>query len=111
MSRETLRRYYDNVIPLPKIVDDAESVRKLERVRKEHDAFEGLFEKGCGNNMRGVSGTLWAAYNSVIEYTDYRKTRSSYEKRLQSVWFGRGAALKARAFRVAETWSTFSNAA
>lgn len=60
-----------------------------------------LFDQGVGSRMRGVEGTLWAAYNGVTELIDHRQTKQTDDKRLDSIWFGDGYLAKARAFRVA----------
>ena len=103
-SQKTLHQYYDNVIPLPTAIKDPMTERKYEYVKKQHEAFEVVFQGGRGRDLKGVSGTLWAAYNSIVELTDYKKTKSSQEKRLESIWFGRGASLKVKAFQVADSW-------
>ncbi len=60
--------------------------------------------------MPEVRGTLWAAYNGVTELIDHRKARpygaDTTLGRLNSIWFGRGAAIKERALRVAEQMAT-----
>ena len=60
--------------------------------------------------MPEVRGTLWAAYNGVTELIDHRKARQHSADttlgRLNSIWFGRGAAIKERALRVAEQMAT-----
>ena len=60
--------------------------------------------------MPKVRGTLWAAYNGVTELIDHRKARQhdadTTLDRLNSIWFGRGAAIKERALRVAEQMAT-----
>jgi hypothetical protein len=56
-----------------------------------------------------VRGTLWDAYNGVTELIDHRKTPYDADTtldRLNSIWFGRGAAIKERALRVAEQMAT-----
>ena len=54
--------------------------------------------QAIGADIDGFGGTLWGAYNSVVEYADYRKKSKD---RLNSVWFGGGARLKERAFHEA----------
>ncbi|MCK4820476.1 DUF945 domain-containing protein, partial [bacterium] len=105
LSQKTLHQYYNNVIQLPTAIKGPVTERKYEYVRKQHDAFEIVFKNGRGSNLKGVSGTLWAAYNSIVEFTDYKRTKSSQEKRLKNIWFGRGASLKVRAFQVADSWA------
>ena len=66
-----------------------------------------LFESGRGQDQYGVQHTTWAALNAVTEYVDhYRPTRARTAEqranhRLQSQWFGSGAALKAKAWSLA----------
>ncbi len=63
------------------------------------------FEKGMGNDMAGVKGTAWTAYNAVTQYlTHERSTRvtdgfkSEDEARLNSLWFGSSQKLNAQAW-------------
>ena len=111
LSKKTLHQYYNNVIPLPTILDSDIKERQYKWVKKQHWAFEELFESGRGSDIRGVQGTLWAAYNSIVEFTDYKKTLKSPNKRLKSIWFGHGASIKVKAFRIADSWEEVSKAA
>jgi phage/plasmid-like protein (TIGR03299 family) len=38
---------------------------------------EYFFDEGKGNRQPGVHGTLWAAYNGVIELVDHRETKQA----------------------------------
>jgi phage/plasmid-like protein (TIGR03299 family) len=49
--------------------------------------IETLFEKGRGNDMAGVKGTAWAAYNAVTEYITHERGRSD-DNRVNAAWFG-----------------------
>lgn len=60
-----------------------------------------LFESGRGNDMPGVKGTMWAAYQAVNEYLGYERGQEA--NRLDSMWFGDSARLNERAFKVALT--------
>lgn len=52
--------------------------------------------------MKGVRGTLWAAYNAITHFEDYRiGAKESNADRLNRVWFGDGAAVKLRALEKA----------
>lgn len=52
--------------------------------------------------MPGVKDTWWAAYNAVTRFEDYRQARDETpSKRLERVWFGRGADLKVNALNEA----------
>jgi phage/plasmid-like protein (TIGR03299 family) len=66
-----------------------------------------LFEEGKGQDIPGVKGTMWAAFNAVTEYIDHhRQTRGNStlakaDHRLKSQWFGSGAQLKTQAWDLA----------
>ena len=49
-----------------------------------------------GSDLAGVAGTRWAMLNAVTELVDHERGRSN-NTRIDSAWFGAGAALKARA--------------
>lgn len=70
---------------------------------RAEDKLTELFETGRGNSERGVRGTLWAAYNAVTEYEDYRPyyAAENASRRLEHVWWGLGAKVKFRALQVA----------
>ena len=59
-----------------------------------------LFEHGRGNDLPGVRGTLWAAYNAITEYIQYERGDDA-NRRLDSTWFGTGQQLNARALDAA----------
>lgn len=49
-----------------------------------------------GSDIPGVAGTRWGLLNAVTELVDHERGRSA-NTRLESAWFGTGAALKNRA--------------
>jgi hypothetical protein len=55
---------------------------------------------GRGNTLPSVSGSYWTAYNGVSEWLGYARGRSQ-GSRLNSLWFGDGAALNKHALEVA----------
>lgn len=99
-TSEQLDAYFKAVYPDPVDADPT-------RARKIRETFERLFETGIGLDMPGIKHTTWAAYNTVTEWVDHhRPTRARIpeariNQRLQSSWFGSGAALKARAWNLA----------
>lgn len=100
MDKQRLHKYFHQVFPEPNR-EDQDAAHEAESHRKWAAYF---FEKGRGNDRPGVQGTLWAAYNGITEYVDHcrkRKSPQSDDRRLNSIWFGEGAQIKARAFRVA----------
>ena len=54
------------------------------------------FDSGMGQNIEGVSGTYWAAYNAVTEYLNYEKGRNT-QNRLDSLWFGQNGVMSQKA--------------
>jgi phage/plasmid-like protein (TIGR03299 family) len=67
---------------------------------RSFDNIAPLFEKGRGNDMPGVKGTLWAAYNAVTEFLAHERGKDD-ETRLDSMWFGGGASINQRALATA----------
>ena len=59
-----------------------------------------LFEKGRGNDMLGVKGTYWAAYNAINEYLQYERGTEN-AGRMDSMWFGDSAAKNKKALDTA----------
>ena len=57
--------------------------------------------EGKGSRMDGVQGTAWGWLNAVTEYADHHVRATSAENRMQSAWFGTGAALKDKALEIA----------
>jgi hypothetical protein len=46
-----------------------------------------------------VKGSLWAAYNGVAEYIDYRRfEKGSDDRQLNAIWFGDGYSDKGAGF-------------
>ena len=80
--------------------------------RKNHALYESLrlFEYGVGNDLPGVRGTAWAAYNAVTEYVDHVRPQGAMAtagnvddpliagKRLYSSWFTSGQDIRQRAW-------------
>lgn len=104
-TRQQLDQYFRELYPDP--VDGNKT--RAANVRQE---LFRLFEQGKGQDMPGVKHTVWAAFNAVTEYVDhFRPARGSNtedrrSRRLESNWFGSGAALKARAWTLALDMTT-----
>jgi hypothetical protein len=104
LTTENLNTYLARVFPDPKRRKDQkdhsyeEALSKVIQTRKK---AELLFENGKGNKQAGIAGTLWAAYNGVIELIDHHQTHANSWQRLDSLWFGDGASIKDVAYREA----------
>lgn len=53
---------------------------------------------GKGSNLASASGTAWGLVNAVTEYVDQHRRARNQDYRLDSAWFGQGAAIKEKAF-------------
>jgi phage/plasmid-like protein (TIGR03299 family) len=75
-----------------------ENVNLMERRREGAKMlFEGM---GTGMDTKAAKGTVWGAYNAVVETEDYRKGRHN-DQIASSSLFGERAASKKRAFEYA----------
>ena len=58
---------------------------------------------GKGNTDEAVKGTLWAAYNGVTEFADFKLVAGTRTQsgRVERSWFGDGSKLKESAYETA----------
>jgi len=103
VSQDRLTEYLAQVFPDPEPTDTVTPryERAVAQVQNQRRWSAELFEQGAGNRLKGVTGTLWAAYNGVTEMVDHRDYGFGANRRLFNVWFGTGYSTKARAFNVA----------
>jgi phage/plasmid-like protein (TIGR03299 family) len=76
-------------------------VQEQHKFRREaYGKVMELVEVGRGQTAQ-VRGTRWGMFNAVAEYADYYQPNraGTTEARLRSTWYGRGAELKAAAWR------------
>ncbi len=95
-------------------VKDQEVARFIQRVMSSNEAptsetareahgramrrVLALFEgQGRGSELQASKGTAWGLLNAVTEFVDHERRARSAAYRLDSAWFGQGAALKERA--------------
>jgi phage/plasmid-like protein (TIGR03299 family) len=102
-TEATLRKYVETVFE-PELEargqDGKDTEARTESVDRLMAKVLPLFQSGRGNNLPGVSGTLWAAYNAVTEYQTWERGREN-DTRLDSLWFGQNGKTNERAFEVA----------
>lgn len=67
-------------------------------INKSKSLFEG---HGRGAMLQSARGTAFGLLNAVTEYVDHERRAKSTDHRLDSAWFGAGAAIKGRAFDLA----------
>lgn len=97
---KTLRAYVEQVFRAEvetRTVSEEDTQKSLNRL---HAKIVPLFEKGRGNDMPGVAGTMWGAYNAVSEYLTWERGKNA-NTRLDSLWFGDAAKLNAKAYEQA----------
>lgn len=101
---DEIKAYVEGLFPIPSKrpgVDQNPRAAALyaARVRKVISIREKILElaqNGRGTEIEGVKGSLWGAFNAVLEYVDhYAETRSD---RLAYAMLGTGASLKREAF-------------
>lgn len=107
MDEKRLGEYIDKVFPL----DDVQDQKKRGKIEQQRKESVYLYANGKGNAAKGVQATLWAAYNGITEFADHRMVAGtrSQSSRVDRLWFGDAARLKATAFEAAvelsQTWS------
>ena len=81
----------DNSVPL----NDQPNTKAIQNV---YTLFSG---EGQGSALTAASGTAWGLLNGVTEFVDQHRRARSTDHRLDSAWFGPGAAIKEKAFHEA----------
>ena len=62
----------------------------------------GLYSgNGKGSDLVSASGTAWGLVNGITEYVDIHRRARNQDYRLDSAWFGQGAAIKQRGLATA----------
>ena len=67
-------------------------------LQKVQSLFEG---HGRGSELDSAKGTAWGLLNAMTEFVDHERRSRSDENRLDSAWFGQGAAMKQKALDLA----------
>jgi len=102
MTDVTLDKYLHDVFPDPKRKKDEKLYEyELARAKTNREWSKYFFENGVGNNLPGVSGSLWGAFNGVTELIDHKVTKQSHDRKLNTIWFGDGATVKSKAYKLA----------
>jgi phage/plasmid-like protein (TIGR03299 family) len=92
--------YFDGLLP----VADSDRAQKIRGATLA--AFYTNFQN-VRNNLRGIGGTMWSAFNSVSDFYEHQKPfrgkgdLARAESRLNSNWFGSANAVKQTAYKLA----------
>lgn len=90
VNRETAIKFLTELLA----TKDEVSTRKMNQIQDVYSLYAG---RGKGSQMEGSAGTLWGLLNAVTEHVDHHAGRTA-NTRMNSAWFGAGAALKTEAF-------------
>jgi phage/plasmid-like protein (TIGR03299 family) len=85
--------FFPKVVTTPKSEDEDPCKRIMGKIIP-------LFENGRGNEIPGVRGTLWSAFNAVTDFLSHERGRNA-DNRLNSLWFGDSAEINTRALQLA----------
>jgi phage/plasmid-like protein (TIGR03299 family) len=90
MTQLRLDRYFEAVFPRTK-------AQKKANVRPVRWGWlQEIFEATPDLQLPGVQGTMWAAYNAITRFEDYKKPQQEEQpdQHLERIWFGGGADIK-----------------
>jgi phage/plasmid-like protein (TIGR03299 family) len=98
MKDNRLEEYFESVFPRSEA--QKREGKKPQRWGFLRDAFDGQSDL----QLPGVRGTLWAAYNTVTRFEDYKQPQQEElpDQRLERTWFGGGADVKLKALEMAK---------
>jgi phage/plasmid-like protein (TIGR03299 family) len=102
LDAAALAEYLDLVFP--KTAGQKERGEEPERWTHVRETFETLPDL----NLPGVKGTLWAAYNAITRFEDYKHSRNEEDssERLERMWFGSSADTKLTALLQAKEFAS-----
>lgn len=95
------KAFYQDVMKISR--DDSLAKPNEMTDRRLADVFTTNFAENnyLGSDLEASNGTAWGLVNVVTEYLDHVRRQSAPGGRLDSAWFGRGAAIKDRTFKQA----------
>lgn len=86
------RRYLVEVLGDPEL-----SFHKQPNLKMLNHVFDLYIGSGIGSNMASANDTAWGLVNAVTQYVDHERRARNADNRLDSAWFGIGAAIKQKA--------------
>lgn len=92
-SHESMN-YFLKVLCQSDNASDVQGLTNERALKKVQALYEG---GGRGAEVAAAKGTAWGLLNAVTEFVDHERRAKNQEYRLDSAWFGQGAALKQRA--------------
>ncbi len=97
MNASRLEEYFEVLFPR------SETQKRNEETPPRWKDLTKVFDSQPDLQLSGVRGTLWAAYNAVTRFEDYKQPQPDEQpgQRLQRAWFGGGADIKLKALEKA----------
>jgi len=99
-NQNDVKKYVKTLLGCEKTVDDDLKTRTSNTIRKVMETIEGPKQ-----DIPGVRGTWWAAYNGFNEYLNYEKGRTT-NNRVESLWFGQNGTANQRALALATEYAS-----
>ena len=94
INQGDLRKYVRRVLKVNENeVPSAQTANVIERIIE-------LAETGLGNDLPSVRGTYWTAWQGISDWVSHSRGRSQ-ATRLDSLWYGEGAAINKLALQTA----------
>ncbi len=81
--------------------DSTASLNEQPNTKAIQNVYALYSGEGKGSELLSASGTAWGLLNGVTEYVDQHRRARSPDHRIDSAWFGPGAAIKEKAFHEA----------
>jgi phage/plasmid-like protein (TIGR03299 family) len=98
MKENRLEQYFEAVFPR------SEAQKKKGEKPQRWGVLREVFDGQPDLQLPGVCGTLWAAYNAITRFEDYKQPQQEEQpdQRLERTWFGGGAEIKLKALEQAK---------
>lgn len=97
-AHEALNYFLKVICQNDTAMDSASGLSNERALKKVQALYEG---HGRGAELQAAKGTAWGLLCAITEYVDHEKQARSQDNRLDSAWFGQGAAIKQRALDAA----------
>jgi len=92
--KEALQYFLQVICSTDTDLEDRKQLPQHRALQKVQDLYQG---QGRGAQLVSAQDTAWGLLNAVTEFVDHEKRARSTDHRLDSAWFGQGAALKQKA--------------
>ena len=99
-NQKDVQKYVKVLLGCENTHEDDLKTRTRNTIRKVMQTIEGPKQ-----NLPGVRGTWWAAYNGFNEYLNFEKGRTT-NNRMESLWFGQAGTLNERALALATEYAS-----